>query len=189
MGSWSKVLATALLIVGCQPATAQYAAAVGAYTVPDGGTCRSSEWQGSVTKDALIGSVCIPTHIIGTVDTSIVTLAMAELISPEMFQILLARQANAELPVAEAYEVEIDDSEGDVYDLTDGTVVRATESKYVGYISYHEAAILYRAGSDWHLCVSDTDFEIEILRETQSPYRRRAISGSLREVQALNPCR
>jgi hypothetical protein len=183
------VAALLALLISNQPAFAQYAAAVGAYNVPDDGVCRSTEWLGSVTEDALIGSVCIPTHVIGTVDTTMITLAMAELISPEMLQIMLARQAMGELSLPEVYEVEVDDDDGDVYDLTDGTVVRATENKYVGYIGYREAAVLYRNGSDWHLCVSGANFEVEILREAQRSYGRRAISASLRDIEAMDACR
>jgi hypothetical protein len=178
----------ALLLAMASPSFAQYAAAVGAYVVEEGEACRTSEWLGDRYEDFKYSNVCIPQASMATGDSTLINLAVTELTSPELMQYMLQQLALGHLPVDEAYEVEVDDRSGDVYDLTDGTVLRALESKYVGYLGYHEDAILYRSGTTWHFCVDDTSFKVDVLREGTATYNRRSMAGTKQEIEAMDAC-
>jgi hypothetical protein len=189
MPPWTKATGAALLLaLTCIPAHAQFAAAMGAYLVAEGEACRSSEWLGAQTEDFRFQNVCIPKAIVATVDSSTVMLAVAELTNPSMLEHMLKQQALGRLPVDEAYEVEVERRNDDIYDLTDGTVLRALEPTYVGYVGYHEEAILYRDGPTWHFCVTGTSLKVEVLRVGTKSYNRDSLSGSKEEIAAMEPC-
>lgn len=189
MPSWTPAsFISVLLAFTSTPTHAQFAGALGAYLVAEGEACRSSEWMGAHHEDFRFEKVCIPRAIVATVDSATVMLAVAELTNPSMLEHMLKQQTLAKLPVDEAYEVEVDRRNNDVYDLTDGTVLRALESTYVGYIGYHEEAILFRDGSTWHFCVASTSLRVDVLRVGTTTYNRERISGSKEEITALKPC-
>lgn len=178
-----------LLACMAQPASAQYADIVGAYRSEDGQTCRISQFQGSAQEDPLFGSVCVPWTSIGRFDTSVIQMAIAELVDPALLQHLIIQNMLGNSQVAEAFEVEVDRRDGNVFDLTDGTVLRALETKYIGYLGYHEEAIVFQDGGDWHLCVDGEVVEVEVLRDPSRTYNRRRISGTRNEILQMPPCR
>lgn len=184
-----RTLTATLLVCMVQPASAQYAEIVGAYKSEDGQTCQISQFQGSAQEDPLFGSVCVPWTSIGRFDTSVIQMAIAELVDPALLQRLVIEKMLGNAPVAEAYEVEVDRKDGSVFDLTDGAVLRTLETKYIGYLGYHEEAIVFRDGGDWHLCVDGEVVEVEVLRDPSRSYNRRRISATRNEILQMRPCR
>ena len=188
MKTATGVLSALAFLLILQPAHAQFADAIGAYKVAKDQPCRSSEFMGQLTEDGRIGDVCIPASSFAYQDSSLVPLAIAELTDPGLLESLLSQRVIASLPVQEAYAMEVDDHDGKIYDLTDGTIVRVTESKYVGYIGWHEEAILYRQSGNWFFCVSGTHFKAEVLRGGSRSYNRDRISASEKEIKAMDAC-
>ena len=180
---------TIAIALAASPVHAQYAQLIGAYKVEEGQPCRTSVFQGNTQEDPHFGAACVPWAAIGSFDPFTIQMAIAELTDPALMQQLMLQNMLGNTPLSEAYEVEVDKRDGSTYDLTDGTVLRALDSTYVGYIGYHEEAILYRDTGDWHFCVAGSEFKVEILRDGQSSYNRRRIAGTRSEITMMDPCR
>ncbi|WP_298722417.1 hypothetical protein [uncultured Oceanisphaera sp.] len=167
----------------------QFADFVGAYLANGKGECKSTVFFGKEYPDSNINGVCIPvTAMFDDEKKDIVSLAITELKNPnqleDMIQLELAKQQPTE-----AFEVEIDKHNDDIFKLVDGSVLEKTGYGYVGYIGYHEDGILYKDGSQWKLCVNNSSYEVDALKYVKHHYSKNSIHGkSVKEIEAMDVC-
>lgn len=125
---------------------------------------------------------------------AILKFAIAELHDPELLKRMIVDEvrkiyiASRTDSSPEAFEVEIDDYNNDIFTLVDGSILEKTGYGYVGYIGYHEDAILYRDGRQWKLCVNDSIFKVDILKHNKHHYSRTRIDKPVRAIEKSEPC-
>lgn len=172
-----------------QPEFGGFAKPLGAYLLDGRSECGFSNSYMGETQDTQFGQVCVPQVTVQAVDAFTLSLIIAELTDPTLYRALLMKQMMGDVPVSEAFAVEVEKRSDDVFDLTDGTVLRKTGAGYVGYVGYHEEGILYEESGNWIFCVSGSSFEVEILREAQRSFGRSDISATKKELERMDPCR
>ena len=167
----------------------KFADFIGAYLADENGKCKSTKYIGKEFPDSNINGVCIPvTAMFDDKKKGIVTLAITELTNPSQLDSMVKLELKKRQPT-EAFEVEIDSYSNDIFKLVDGSVLEKTGSGYVGYIGYHEEAILYKDGSKWKLCVNDDSFDVDVLKYVQYHYSKDSINGkSVREIESMDVC-
>ena len=162
---------------------------VGAYLPNEKGECRTSIFFDKESPDSNIGGVCIPMiAMFEEQKKDLVTLAITELKNPEQLEVMIQLELTKRQPT-EAYEVQIDKKNDDIFKLVDGTVIEKTGYGYVGYVGYREESILYKDGVQWKLCVNGSSFKVEIQKYVKYHYSKTSINGkSVREIEGMDIC-
>lgn len=166
-----------------------YAKAVGAYAIGDGETCRFSEEQGQLVQDVQFVHVCLPRAKSLEIGSTTLALAIAELTDPDLFAALLSKVERGDVEPDTAFRIEIEATNGDVFDLADGTLVRTTGAPALGAVGQSAEAILYSVAGIWTMCVGGNRFEVELLRDPQRTGERSRISTTVAAIEADPLCR
>lgn len=167
----------------------KYADAAGIYLAGPKGECKSRKLYGKEFPDESISGVCVPiTTLMNEEMQPLLRLGIVELTNPQQLEAmerleLLRRQ------LAEAYKVEIDSFNDDIFKLVDGSILEKAGSGYVGYIGYHEEAILYRDAGQWKLCVNDSSYKVDVLKNVKYHYSRDSFSASVAEIEKMDECK
>jgi len=185
-----RTLAFLLAFIAFDASTGEIADAIGVYLPDEDGECGSTELKGVTHVDSKTVGVCIPiTTRLDESKKGLIYLAIVELKRPQYLDYAIQKHLSKS-KVAEAYEVEIDDYNDEIFELVDGAVLRKESYGYVGYVGYNEDAILYKSQSQWKLCVDGDIYDVEILSEgSKYHYSRDEISGkSIKEIEGISTC-
>lgn len=167
----------------------KYADAAGIYRADEKGTCKSRKLYGKEFPDQNISGICVPiTTLMNEEMQPLLRLGITELTNPAQLK-AMERLELLRLQPTEAYKVEVDSFNDDIFKLVDGSILEKTGSGYVGYIGYHEDAILYRDASQWKLCVNDSSYKVDVLKNVQYHYSRDSFSATVAEIEKMDECK
>ena len=152
------------------PGRGPNAAKLGLYFPSDEGMCRENDY--------LISGVCVPVTAL-VLGASTLDIGLAEMTNPELIPIMLSLSA---------YEVEIEDYSNDLFVLVDGSILENTSSGYVGYVGYHQDAILFNDYTGWNLCVNGSIHSVDVLKNVEYHYSRSALGIARDELQRRVEC-
>lgn len=162
-----------------------YAKTLSAYLPNESGNCRGN--------DHLTNEVCFPAASMFRGDfIEFHMYAVIELTEPErLAEYIISREKNRKLAKAiiarkpfEAYQAYIHKFEDGTLYLLDGTI--GYVDTFLSVTEFQEA-VLYRDGSEWHICVSNNTYQYEVF--THNPYTRSSISAdSIEEIKRLDIC-
>lgn len=187
--TWLLAACAALAGMVGQVHAGKYADAAGIYPVSPKGECKSRKLYGKEFPDQNISGVCVPVTTLMNEDMQpLLRLGIVELTNPQQLEVM-ERLELLRLQPAEAYKVEIDSFNDDIFKLVDGSILEKTGSGYVGYIGYHEDAILYRDGSQWKLCVNDSSHKVDVLKNVKYHYSRDSFSAPVAEIEKMDECK
>ncbi|WP_157826397.1 hypothetical protein [Kangiella profundi] len=166
----------------------KYADIVGAY-LANKGVCKTSYFMGKHEQDRLLEGVCIPIKsVLDESKKELIPLAIIELKSPNQLKFYESIEKKKR-DNTEAFHVEVDSFNDNIFKLVDGSILEKDDHKYVGYISYHEKGIFYKDGSKWKLCVNNKTFKVKLLKNNKYHYSRDEISDiSIYEIEKLEEC-
>ena len=178
-----------ILLTSLNANAGQFADFVGAYLANEKGECKSTVFFQKEYPDSNINGVCVPvTSIIDEEKKDIISLAVTELKNPKQLEAMVQLELAKRQPT-EAYEVEIDKHNDDIFKLVDGSVLEKTGYGYVGYIGYHEDGILYKDGKQWKLCVNSSSYKVDVLKYVKHHYSKNSIHGkSVKEIENMDVC-
>jgi len=184
------VIAFFVLVISANANSGQYADFVGVYLADENGDCKSTFFLGEEVPDSNMNGACFPiTTTFDKKKNDLLLIAIIELTDPENLDYHLQREVLKRQPT-EAFEVEVDTHKDDIFRLSDGSILEKTSSGYIGYIGYHEDAVLYKDDAQWKLCVNDNSHEVDVLKYVESHYSKSYIRGkSVREIEAMEPCK
>ena len=171
----------------------QISDALGLYLPDTQGQCKgATKAFGKEQEDTNLRGVCVPLKAAmwATLNNrmDILSLGVAELNDPKMAEIIRSEMLRKQKPAAYAYEVEIESHNDDIFKLVDGSVLQETSHKYVGYIGWHEKAILYKDGTQWRLCLNNNTHDVDMLKDGGYGSGRSSISKSILEIERSNIC-
>lgn len=169
---------------------AGFAQLVGAYKADSKGQCKKSKVLGRLETDFLTVGVCIPTQaMIDPVLNDLIPLALIELNKPKLLPEMIELHKDARKPVDEAFIVQIDDYDDDIFKLVDGSIIE-NNGGYVGYTGYHKKSILFKKNGQWKICVNDNIHRVTILKNVSSHYSRTKIYESVSEksIEEMDEC-
>jgi len=169
---------------------AGFAQLVGAYKADSKGHCKKSEFLGELRSDFLMNGVCIPSQaMIDPITKYLIPLALTELNNPERLPQMIEIQKEARKPVNEAFIVQIDGYDDDIFKLVDGSIIE-NNGGYVGYTSYNQESILFKKNGQWKICVNDNIHRVTILKNVSSHYSRDKIYESTSEtsIKEMDEC-
>ena len=139
-------------------------------------------------NDQFIMGVCVPVITVLRYDYDELRLGIVELTQPEALPNLIREYGLKHTQVITALEVEIDSFGESIFRLVDGSILEMTSSGYVGYIGYHEDAILYQQAEKWRLCVNGSIHDVDFLKDGGSHYSRSSLSLTLAEIEGRDEC-
>lgn len=185
---WLLVACATLACIVNQAHAGKYADAVGIYLASPKGECRSHKLYGKEYPDQNISGVCVPiTTLMNEKMQPLLRLGIVELTNPKQLGVMERIEILRHQPT-EGYKVEVDSFNDDIFKLVDGSILEKTGSGYVGYIGYHEDAILYHDIGQWKLCVNDSSYDVDILKNVQYHYSRDSFSASITEIEKMDEC-
>lgn len=182
-----KVIATLSFLFSINSYSASFAEITGAY-LPDENGCKQTKIFGKVYDDSELNSVCIPmSTFLDENKSDLIMLAVTELKKPENLENVMRYELSKRQPI-ESYKVEIDERSSDIFKLVDGSVLEKTGSGYIGYVGYHEEAILFKDASQWKLCVNGSIVKVDILKMVQHHYSKDSLSLSIKDIEKHEIC-
>lgn len=185
---WLLAACASLACIANQAHAGKYADAAGIYLASPKGECKSHKMYGKYFPDQNISGVCVPiTTLMNEKIQPILRLGIVELTNPKQLEAMERLEILRHQPT-EAYKVEVDSFNDGIFKLVDGSILEKTGSGYVGYIGYHEEAILYRDTGKWKLCVNDSSYDVDILKNVQYHYSRDSLRASVAEIEKMDEC-
>lgn len=169
---------------------AGFAQLLGAYKADSKGQCKKSEFLGQLETDFLTAGVCIPSQtMIDPVLSDLIPLALTELNNPKLLPRIIEMHKDARKPVDEAFVVQIDEYDDDIFKLVDGSIIE-NNGGHVGYTGYHHKSILFKKNGQWKICVNDNIHRVTIQKNVSSHYSRTKIHESVNEksIEEMDEC-
>lgn len=169
---------------------AGFAQLLGAYKADSKGQCKKSEFLGQLETDFLTAGVCIPSQaMIDPITYDLIPLALTELNKPQLLPQMIEMHKEARKPVDEAFIVQIDEYDDDIFKLVDGSIIE-NNGGYVGYTGYNKKSILFKKNGQWKICVNDNIHRVTILKNVSSHYSRAKIDKSVSEksIEEMDEC-
>ncbi|HHS9635119.1 TPA: hypothetical protein ACTXE5_005442 [Raoultella ornithinolytica] len=167
----------------------KYADATGLYHANKSGECKSQIIYGKRLTDTNISGVCVPNKTLMNEDLKpMIYLGIVELTNPENLHVVERIQQLRSQPT-DASKVKIDSFDNGKFELVDGSILKNTDSGYVGYIGYHEEAIFYRDISQWKLCVNGESYKVDVIKDVKYGYSRESLSASVNDIEKMDECK
>jgi hypothetical protein len=154
---------------------------LGIYLPESPGKCAEDEFA--------FKKACLPSGTLLTYDVDYILIGYLDLVDPEGSKAAQRDYIRRSSTRAEAYAVEVDHFAADIFKLVDGSVLEKVSPGYVGYVGYHEGAVLFRDGQQWNLCVNGDIHRVELLKNGGSHYSRDRLSKTIKEVEDMDACR
>jgi len=177
------LLAVALSIVSLGTSSAlagPIADKLGIYLPTDGSNC--------APNDIELAGACVPLLTMISIEFDLVHLGVVELTRPDDLPNAKAYIERKYTEVLQVYRVEIDEFDDPLIKLVDGSALEKTSSGYVGYVGYHEEAILYQQFSSWKLCLNGSTYSVDWLKDGGAHYSRSSMQLTLAEIEKLEEC-
>lgn len=187
--TWLLAVCAALVSMGGQVHAGKYVDAAGLYPAGSKGECKSRKLYGKEFADQNISGVCVPVTTLMNEDMQpLLRLGIIELTNPQQLE-AMERLELLRLQPSEAYKVQIDNFSNDIFRLVDGSILEKKGSSYVGYIGYHEKAILYSSTDEWRLCVKGRSHKVNVLKNQKYHYSRSSFSASIADIEKMEECK
>ncbi|WP_437609186.1 hypothetical protein [Erwinia sp. V71] len=186
---WLIVFSSILISFSNLTFAGKYADATGLYHANKNGECKSQKIYGKKLPDTNISGVCVPNKTLMNENLKpMIYLGIVELTNPENLHVVERIQQLRSEPT-DASKVEIDSFENNKFELVDGSVLKKTDSSYVGYIGYHEKAIFYRDINQWKLCINGESYKVDVIKDVKYGYSRDSINASVNDIEKMDECK